>query len=78
MIRVPGEEACYHIYHTVVRSIWLYGYKTWPVRLADERVLEVFDNDSIHRILRIRRRDCVPSVELRRPLCPLGMPTQLG
>ncbi len=29
-------------------------------------MLEVFDNDSIRRILRVRRRDCVPSVELRR------------
>ncbi len=28
----------------------------------------VFDNDSIRRILRVRRRDCVPSVELRRRL----------
>ncbi len=36
------------------------------MRVADERVLEVFDNDSIRRILRVRRRDCVPSVELRR------------
>ncbi len=27
-------------------------------------MFEVFDNNSIHRILRVRRRDCVPSVEL--------------
>ncbi len=32
-------------------------------------MLEVFDNDSIRRILRVRRRDCVLSVELRRRLC---------
>ncbi len=32
-------------------------------------MLEVFDNYSIHPILRIRRRDCVPSVELRRHPC---------
>ncbi len=32
-------------------------------------MLEVLDNDSIRRILRVRRRDCVPSVELRRRLC---------
>ncbi len=30
--------------------------------------MEVFDYDSIHRILLIRRRDCVPSLEMRRPL----------
>ncbi len=28
--------------------------------------MEVFDNDSIRRILRVRRRGCVPSVELHR------------
>ncbi len=42
-----------------VCSILLYGCETWPVRAADE---------SIRRILRVRRRDCVPSVELRRRL----------
>ncbi len=56
------------VYQAVVRSILLYGYEIWPVRVADERMLEVFDNDSIHRILRVRRRDYVPSVELRRRL----------
>ncbi len=32
-------------------------------------MLEVFDNDSIRRILRVRCRDCVPSVKLRHRLC---------
>ncbi len=32
-------------------------------------MLEVFDNDSSRHILRVSRRDCVPSVELRRRLC---------
>ncbi len=59
-------------YQAVVRSILLYGCETWPVRVADERRLEVFDNDSIRRILRVRRRDCVPSVELRRRSCKEG------
>ncbi len=40
-------------------------------------MLEVFDNDNIRRILRVRRRDCVPSVELRRRLCFTSIPTQL-
>ncbi len=52
-----------------MRSILLYGCETWPVRVADERMLEVFDNENIRRILRVRRRDCVQSVELRRRLC---------
>ncbi len=40
-------------------------------------MLEVFDHDSIHRILRVRRRDCVPSVELRRRLCLTSIPVLL-
>ncbi len=42
------------VYQAVVRSILLYGCKTWPVREVDERMLEVFDNDSILRILRVK------------------------
>ncbi len=45
-------------------SILLYDCETWPVRVAGERMFEAFDNDSIRRILRVRRRDCVPSVKL--------------
>ncbi len=63
--------------YLLVRSILLYGCETWSVRVADERMLEVFDNDSIRRILRVRRRDCVPSVELRRRLCLTSIPALL-
>ncbi len=57
------------VYQALVRSILLHGCETWPVRVADERMLEVFGNDSIRRILRVRCRDCVPFVELRRRPC---------
>ncbi len=53
------------------------GRKTWPVRVVDERMLADLNNDSIHHILRIRRRDCVPSVELRRRLCLTSEPALL-
>ncbi len=43
----------------------LYGWETWPVRVADERMLVVFDKDSIRRILRVRRRNSIITVELR-------------
>ncbi len=62
------------VYQAVMRSILLYSCETWPVRVADERMLEVFDNDNIRRILRVRRRDCMPPVELRRRLCLTSMP----
>ncbi len=43
------------VYQAVVQSILLYGCQTWPVRVADERMLDVFDNESIHRIQQVRR-----------------------
>ncbi len=64
-------------YQAVVHSILLYGCEICPVRVADERVLEVFDNDSIRRILRVRRKNCVPSVELHRRLCLTSIPALL-
>ncbi len=60
-----------------MRSILLYGCATWPVRVADERILEGFDNDSIRRILHVRRIYCVPSVEGQRRPCFTYIPTQL-
>ncbi len=65
------------VYKAVVRSILLYGCETWPVRVADERMLDVFDNDSIRCILRVRRRDCMPPVELRRHLYLTRIPALL-
>ncbi len=55
------------IYQAVVCSILLYGWEIWPRRVDNEKMLDLCDNDSIHRILRVRRRDCVPSVKLSRP-----------
>ncbi len=49
-------------------------FETWPVQVADERMLEVFDNDSMSRILLVRRRDCVTCVELRRRLSLTSIP----
>ncbi len=72
LLRTKGR-----VYQAVVRSILLYGCETWPVRVAEERSLEAFDNDSIRRILHVRRRDCVPSMELRRRLCLTHIPALL-
>ncbi len=41
-------------------------------------MLELFDNDSMRRILRVRRRDCVPSVVLRHRFCLTGIPALLA
>ncbi len=74
---VPHSLACNPVYQAVVHPILLYGCETRPIRVAEERILEGFDNDSIRRILRVKRRDCVPSVELRRRLCLTSIPTLL-
>ncbi len=58
----PGEYVCYPL---------------WTVREANERILGIFDNGSIRRILHVRRGDCVPSVELRRNLCLTSIPALL-
>ncbi len=50
----------------------------FALRLRDVAwMLEVFENDSIRRILRVRRRDCVPPMELRHRLCLKSMPALL-
>ncbi len=36
------------VYLAVVRSILLYECETWPAHAADEGMLVIFDNDSIH------------------------------
>ncbi len=59
---------------------WVYGFcicETLPVRVADKRMLEVYNNGSIHRILHVRRRGCVPVAELRRHLRLTSIPTLL-
>ncbi len=57
------------VYQAVAQSILLYSCETWPVRVADKRMLEAFDKDSIRRIQHVMQRDCVPFVELRCRLC---------
>ncbi len=54
-----------------------YCCETWPARVADERMLAVFGNDSIRYNLHVRRRDFVPSVEQRRRLYLTSIPTLL-
>ncbi len=55
----------------------LYDDDTWPIRVFDEKMSEFFDNNCTRRILRVRPRDCVPSVELCRHLCLTSIPTLL-
>ena len=54
------------IFQSIVRNVLMYGCETWPLRVSDERRLEVFDNDCLRRILRVRRADHVPVATLRR------------
>ncbi len=45
----------------MVKSILLYRCDTWPVRVANEEMLEVFCNGSTRRIVHVRPRDRVTS-----------------
>ncbi len=62
------------VYQTVMRPILLYGCEKRKVQVTDERMLQVFDNDSVHCIRHLKRRECVPSVDLRRRLCLTRIP----
>ncbi len=62
------------VQRAVLRSILFYVCKTWSVRVADECMRAVFENDSNRRILHMRR---VPLVELWHRLCLTSIPTQL-
>ena len=65
------------IYQAVVRTILLYGCETWPMRVADQRRLEVFDNDCLRSILHYRRLDRVPTATLRQRLSLRPLPSVL-
>lgn len=65
------------VYQAIVRTILLYGCETWPMKVADQRKLEVFDNDCLRRILRRRRSDQVPTADLRRCLHLRPLPALL-
>ncbi len=71
-LRIKGT-----VYQAVVISILLYGCETLPVRVADERMLEIFNNNSIRRTLHVRPRDCVSSVELLQRFCLTSFPALL-
>ncbi len=53
-------------YKSVVRTILLNGCETWPLRVEDQRCLEVFHNNCLRRILGRRRLDRVACAFLRR------------
>ncbi len=40
-----------------MHSILPYGCEIWPVRMADKRMVAVFNNGSIRRIVHVRRMD---------------------
>ncbi len=56
------------VYQAVRHSILPYGSETWSARVADEVILVVFGNDRFRTILRLKRRDCVPSLKKWRRL----------
>ncbi len=65
------------VYRAVMRLILVCDCETWPVRVVDERMLGLFENDSIRRILHVKSRDCVPTANLRRRLCLTRIPALL-
>ncbi len=65
------------VYQVALRSILFYGCETWSVRVTDGKMLEIFDNGIFRCILHVRRRSCLPSVELRCHVCLTSIPALL-
>ncbi len=61
----------------MVGTILLYGCETWPLRVEDQRRLEVFDNDCLRRILGCLRQDRIPCIALRHRLQLRALPPVL-
>ncbi len=55
----------------------LNGCETWPLRVGDQRHLEVFYNDCMRRIRGGRRLDSVPYAVIRRQLHLRALPPVL-
>ncbi len=65
------------IYESMVRTILLYDCGSWPLRVEDQRGLEVFDNDYLRRILGRCRLDHKPCAVLPRQLQLRALPPML-
>ncbi len=65
------------VYQAVMHSIVLCVDCAWHVWVADKEMLLVIENDRVRWILRVRRGDCVPTVELRRHLYHTSISAQL-
>ena len=44
----------------MIRTQLLYGCETWALRTIEQKKIQIFDNDCLRRILRVRRSDCIP------------------
>ncbi|BHF84571.1 hypothetical protein SprV_0902772200 [Sparganum proliferum] len=53
------------VYRASVRSVLLYGCECWPLRVEDERKLEVFDHHCLRTNLRVKFTDFVSNETVR-------------
>ncbi len=51
------------VYHATMPLVWLFGCEKWTVWSAVEKVVAVYSNNHMHRILWVGRRDCIPALE---------------
>ena len=54
------------LYKSCVRNVLLYGCESWALCKADLDKLQVFENDCLRRILRLRRADGMPIERLHK------------
>ncbi len=58
-----GAPFQYWYFEVVARIFLPYRYETWAVRVAYGRMLNVFGNTFIRRVVHMRRGDCIPAIE---------------
>ncbi len=61
----------------MVKAVLQYGRENWPLRVGDQRRLEVFNSDCLRHILGFRRQDRIPCVALRHRLHLRALPPVL-
>lgn len=54
------------LYRTLITLVLLYGFETWKMNKGNEKRIDVFQNNSLRRILKIKWQDKITTREILR------------
>lgn len=52
------------LYRTLITLVLLYGFETWKMNKGNEKRIDVFQNNSLRRILKIKWQDKITTQEI--------------